>query len=289
MSLYGHRSYYTSMSRVATLSAAPDALEGREGVRATSRIFDPRTCLLAYLSAAIWVGTTANALLMAGWAAGLFTLWLMIRGRTRTAGIGALSLLLWLTVAGAITIAFYLFFGPSGSGSQFALWGLRFSADSLTLGVTMAMRLVSLVFLSLSLLALVAPLDLAAGLTRLALPLRRMKVPVTNIFYLTFFLAQMIPSLIQESRLIRMAQRSRSNPSRSSLVSRWRSYPSLVVPVFLTALRRSDSMSMLLASRGFDPAQVPARVRLLRFSSSDLLLLSIWIVGWVIWIYRRVA
>lgn len=276
------------MSTAATLSAAarsrPDAMSTISSYR-----LDPRTHLAAFLSVAVWVSTTHGLPALSAWVAGLSALLIALRIKPRFQSVAITPLLMWVSTAGLLTIGFYSAFGPDNGGDGATILGLRVAYDSLWLGLAMALRLTALVFLSLALVAALPPLDMAAGMTRLFLPLSRIGVPVTNFFYLTFFLAQMIPSLIQESRLIRMAQRSRGIGVDKDLIARWRVYPSLVVPVFLSALRRGDMMALVLASRGFDSERVPVRVRRLRFSIVDLLLLAALTAGWALWAYSRMS
>jgi energy-coupling factor transport system permease protein len=117
------------------------------------------------------------------------------------------------------------------------------------------------------------------------LPLRRIGLPVMSAFFLAFFVIRMVPGLIDESRLILMAQRSRGVGVRAGWFRSWRSTASLVVPIFASALRRSDQMALALASRGFNENHVPLPVRRLQLGAFDFVMLGALIAGWVVWVY----
>jgi energy-coupling factor transporter transmembrane protein EcfT len=192
-------------------------------------------------------------------------------------------MMLWVLVAAALTILLYAIFGPTTTGRVVQLAGVRIAIDPLLLGVVMAAKLVALLLLSNVLLRCVSPLALATGITGLLMPLRYLGVPLSNFFYLAFFLTRMIPNLLSESRLIALAQRSRGVPTRT-----WTAYPALALPMFASALRRSDSMTIVLTSRGFDTSRIPAIVSSLRFTATDYLALTILTMGWALWIYLQV-
>ena len=176
-------------------------------------------------------------------------------------------------------------FGPDDNGAAMTILGLRIEFVAVRLGVAMALRLIALAVLSITLLMLLSPLDLAAGVTRLLLPLRRIGFPVVNLFYLSFLLARMITSLLDESRLISKAHRSRGVMPKRGGLKVWRMYPALIIPVLAAALRRSDTMALAFASRGFDSHRVPVRVTRLRFETPDLIFHALLLSGWITWIY----
>lgn len=201
---------------------------------------------------------------------------------SRAVAVSPWTMLRWVLIAAVLTLTFYAAFGPRVGGEATDVLGFRIERAALLLGVTMAVKLIALLLLSGVLLRQVSPLALAAGLTRLGSPLRHFGIPVSNFFYLSFFLTRMIPDLIQESRMIALAQRS-----RGAALNRWRAYPALALPLFASALRRGDSMALLLASRGFDSDRTPERVLSLRFGAFDFMGLSALVLGWSAWLYLR--
>jgi energy-coupling factor transporter transmembrane protein EcfT len=195
----------------------------------------------------------------------------------------------WMLSAGLLTIVLYALFGPSDSLGGWTVLGITISSNAIKVGMVMALRLISLLMLSVTLLSSVPTLDLAAGFTRFLAPLRALGIGIANVYYLTFFLSRMIPGLIHESRVISLAQRSRGIGVHLGVWGRIRSYPAKILPIFASALRRSDSMSLVLASRGFDPSRVPRRVLDLRFVRIDYTALAAIGAGWAIWVFARLV
>jgi energy-coupling factor transport system permease protein len=245
--------------------------------------------MVGFVSVAAWVSTTTS-LISVALIAILILIAALVRNRyLESEGSRPWFSLVWAIVAGLLTIALYALFGPAGGDDGFRFLGYLISYDAIRLGGLMALRLLALLTLSYLLLISVAPLELAAGLTRFMMPLRRVSVAVANLYYLTFFLSRMIPSLLQESRVIALAQRSRGIGARRGMYGRWREYPARVLPIFASALRRSDSMALLFASRGFNAGHVPLRVTKLRFAPSDILVLGVLCSGWAVWFYLRLG
>lgn len=193
------------------------------------------------------------------------------------------STILWVLSGALLTLIFYAVFAPNMGAEAAQVLGVRIEYGAVFLGLTMAAKLVALLLSSGTLLMYVPPLGLAAGITGLLLPLVHIGVPVVNFFYLAFFLTRMIPNLIQESRMIALAQRS-----RGVSLGRWRSYPAFVLPIFALTLRRSDAVALVLTSRGFDSQRIPASVQGLKLGLADYIALSALTGGWIVWLYLRV-
>jgi energy-coupling factor transporter transmembrane protein EcfT len=64
---------------------------------------------------------------------------------------------------------------------------------------------------------------------------------------------------------------------------------SLIVPAFASAIRRSERLSIALATRGFDPDKIPASVCELAFRASDISILAAVLIGWVVWLVARIG
>ena len=253
---------------------------------AGSGLLDPRTVLLAMLSAAVWISSTRTLWTAGGWLAGLAILlalfWRQLSQRLTTIR----GLLVWSLVSSLVTVILYLIFvresDPGGSTNP-----SFFAFSSLATGIRMGMRLIGYVLLAMMVVAISSPLDLAAGLTRFLRPLKRLKVPVETVYYMTFFLFRMIPFLVTESQTIRLAQASRGIGFRGGLRSRVRASAALVVPVFAAAGRRAELLSTALWARGFDVEHIPAVVAALRLRGRDYVVLTALVAGWLIWIGSR--
>lgn len=274
------------MSSHATLAAEP-LTDPRMARTDSPERWDPRVWLAAYVSAIIWIGLATDWKVLLSWDSALALLLFAQVARGRLDWRAVRQVLVWVMVSGALTVLLYLLLGPESGSDGLRLWGLVIPQERFALGAGMGLRLAALIFASVLLVTAVAPLRLAAGVTRWLLPLRHLGLPVAQFYYLAFFLVAMVPNLLNESRLIRLAQRSRGLGGGGGLIARARAYPSLVVPVFAAAIRRSDAIALVLASRGFDTARIPAAVHGLRLGTIDYIGLGLLAAGWIVWILAR--
>lgn len=256
---------------------------------ARNTLIDPRVVGLGLLSLAVWIGTTGSVVTGALWAGALLVLLLMLRAWVRERPALPRYSLVWVVTAAAMTMVLYLLFAPGGGVELYHVGPVRITGEALRAGAIMALRLLAFAFLAATAALLVPPLHLAAGLTRLLLPLRQLGVPVEQVFYFAFFLLKMFPFLVRETRIIRLAQESRGVVFSGPMIVRWRSFSALVLPVFSSAMRRSDQLALALASRGFDTRYVPAAATMLRLRRGDWVVVTALLAGWGVWLWLRLA
>lgn len=267
----------TSDQAIRTRASAPRALRGSP---------DPRVVLFGFLSVAAWLTTTPSALATAIWIGSLLSTGAVVRwGR---GGLRAdLSRLRWGSIMALTVAVLYLLF-MRGSGEPLAALGfMTIREDVLRTAIHLALRLVGFILLAGLLTDLISPSGMAAAITRVLLPLRRIGARVEGVYHLVYFTTRMLPLLIEEVRTIRVGQMSRGIRFDGSLRRRVSASLSLVIPAFASAIRRSERLSLALATRGFDPTKVPAAVADLRLSANDLLFLGLLSGGWVVWVQSR--
>ncbi|HWO56974.1 MAG TPA: energy-coupling factor transporter transmembrane component T [bacterium] len=274
------------MASRATLAAEPPTDRRMARTNSPERR-DPCVWLAAYASAIVWIGLATDGKVLLGWLSALALLLFAQAARGRLDWRAVRQVFVWVMVSGALTVLLYLLLGPESGSDGLRLWGVVIPRERLALGAGMGLRLAALICASVLLVTAVAPLRLAAGVTRWLLPLRHLGLPVAQFYYLAFFLVAMVPNFLNESRLIRLAQNSRGIGGGGGLIARARAYPSLVVPVFAAAIRRSDAIALVLASRGFDTARIPAAVHGLRLGTIDYIGLGLLAAGWIVWILAR--
>jgi energy-coupling factor transport system permease protein len=122
---------------------------------------------------------------------------------------------------------------------------LRYSPAGLHYGLSMGLKLWTFLLCGLLFLATTRVEELASAL-------RTLRVPYHLGFTLTLAV-RLVPVFFGAALAVRDAQRCRGlDFGRGSVVVRARRYGGLIVPVFLTALRRADRMAMALEIRGFN-------------------------------------
>ena len=116
------------------------------------------------------------------------------------------------------------------------------------------------------------PMDLTYALEWYMAPLKLIKFPV-HIVAMTLSIAlRFIPTLLDETQRIMKAQASRGvDFNRGGLFKRIGAVLSLIVPLFVSAIGRSEELSNAMEARGYDPYAKRSRYRILQFGWRDLI------------------
>ncbi|MBI3873260.1 MAG: hypothetical protein HY304_09315 [candidate division Zixibacteria bacterium] len=255
-------------------------------IRVVDRI-DPRVILLGFFSTALWIGTASTGLSTAAWAGSLT----VVSWGVRRSLPDRLRLphhwLWWMLGMALLTFLLHMVFSGSGAEPFFRVGPVTLYSQGAVLGFRMAMRLWAFVCLSITALSCLSPGRLTAGVTRMLMPLRFLGFPVASLYYFVFFLLRMFPTLMDESQVIRLAQRSRGIRFNGSIVKRSRASAAVAVPVLAAGLRRSDRLAMSLAARGFDARRIPLAVGAMRFAALDWAVAGVLLLGWGGWVAAR--
>jgi energy-coupling factor transport system permease protein len=101
-----------------------------------------------------------------------------------------------------------------------------------------------------------APIDMTNALSSLLKPLKILRVPVEDVAMIISVAISFIPTLLEETDMIKKAQTARGARFESKkLIERALSYLPLLVPIFLAAFRRADELSMAMEARGYRNAR----------------------------------
>jgi len=211
---------------------------------------DPRTKILLSLLFTLVIFLISRPVAAAGMAAAFITLWLVIRMPFKK----IVAYIKFLSIMVLFITLMQMLFGP---GTNYILRPLIPDAvpliggmgslkwDGLVLGMTSALRLLSLV-LVLPLLTGTTPVhSLAQGLAGFRMNYKAAFVITSALNF--------VPVLEEEARLIIDAQKLRGLCvyDRGSLWGKLRAYPALAVPLIISALRRSQSIAYAMDSRAF--------------------------------------
>ena len=155
-------------------------------------------------------------------------------------------------------------------------WGIfKITEEGIYQGIWMAWRLI-LLMLSASLLTLsTTPISFTDGLESLMKPLNMVKVPVHELAMMISIALRFIPTLMEEGERIIQAQMARGMDfKRGSFKDRIMNILPLLVPFFLSAMKRADELAEAMESRGYHGGSGRTRMRVLSFQVSDMLLVS---------------
>jgi len=162
----------------------------------------------------------------------------------------------WIAVFALLQLLFYR--NPYGSGFCNPIWRWGFiditSCSIRQIGL-MILRLLEFMIL-ISLLTLTTrTTELTHGLERLLSPLKRLRFPAHELALVFAIALRFAPTLAGELERIMKAQASRGadfgEQGRLGFIRRTRNMLPLLVPLFLSALRRAEDLTLAMEARGY--------------------------------------
>ncbi|MCL2084286.1 MAG: energy-coupling factor transporter transmembrane protein EcfT, partial [Oscillospiraceae bacterium] len=115
-----------------------------------------------------------------------------------------------------------------------------------------------------------SPMTLTDALERVMGPLKKIKAPVHEFAMMMTIALRFIPTLIEETEKIMSAQRARGADFESGrLVRRARALAPLLVPLFVSAIRRADELAVAMECRCYNGGDGRTRLRVLRVAPRD--------------------
>ena len=161
----------------------------------------------------------------------------------------------------------------------FSLWELKVYWDAFYQCAYIILRLVMMLCITMILTSTTKPMDLTRGLEWGMAPLKLIKFPV-HIIAMTISIAlRFIPTILEETSRIMKAQESRGvDFVHGSLKVKFRAVVSLVIPLFISAIDRSEELANAMEARGYDPNAPRTSYQKLHFHLADLWALLIVLV-----------
>jgi energy-coupling factor transport system permease protein len=181
--------------------------------------------------------------------------------------------LIWLLV---FTGALQVLFGEPG-GHVVAQWGpIVATRENLSAAAFYSWRLVLLV-LSTTLMTLVtSPMEFTDGLERLLRPFRRVGVPAHDLAMMMTIALRFIPTLLEETEKIMKAQMARGAEfTRGNLLARAKALVPLLVPLFVSAFRRADSLAVAMEARCYRGGDHRTHMRALQYHVRDAVAIGV--------------
>ena len=132
-------------------------------------------------------------------------------------------------------------------------------------------RIVMMLMITMILTSTTSPMNLTYGMEWYMTPLKLVKFPA-HIVAMTMSIAlRFIPTLLDETDRIIKAQSSRGvDFQHGGLFKRFGAIISLIIPLFVSAINRSEELSNAMEARGYDPYAKRSRYRVLKFGIADL-------------------
>lgn len=134
------------------------------------------------------------------------------------------------------------------------------------------LRLIMMISLTMMLTATTKPMDLTYAFEWYMFPLRVIRFPVSEIAMTLSIALRFIPTLLDETDRIMKAQASRGvDFNHGRFGKRIKAIISLIIPLFISAIERSEELSNAMEARGYDPKAKRTRYRVLKFSWRDII------------------
>lgn len=202
------------------------------------------TGFLILTAAVIAAETIAGYVVLLLFTGGLFYL-SQIRFRTAFDSVRRLK---WFFLA--VWLMNICFYAPKEPWVR--IWILTPSYEGFLQGMQVVLRVILVLMLSTVLTTTTAPLALTEGIEKVLFPLKVFRIPTGQIAMILSVAIQFIPTLFEETEMIRKAQMARGARFDSrKIMDRAQAVLPLVVPIFLAAFKRADELSLAMEARGY--------------------------------------
>jgi energy-coupling factor transport system permease protein len=132
-------------------------------------------------------------------------------------------------------------------------------------------RLIMMLALMMVLTTTTKPLELTYAFEWYMAPLKVIRFPVHEIAMTLSITLRFIPTLLEETDRIMKAQSSRGvDFSKGGLSKRFKAIISLIIPLFVSSIERSEELANAMEARGYDPKMKRTKYRRLRFTWRDI-------------------
>lgn len=137
----------------------------------------------------------------------------------------------------------------------FTVLGISVYSDAFLNTFKVFLRLTLMIFMSSVLTLTTKPLDLTIGIEQLLKPLKRFKFPVHEVAMMISIALRFIPTLIEETNKIMIAQASRGVDFQAKKIKhKIKAIISLLVPLFVSSFKRADDLANAMEARGYNPS-----------------------------------
>ncbi|WP_048601037.1 energy-coupling factor transporter transmembrane component T family protein [Rubeoparvulum massiliense] len=226
---------------------------------------DPRTKLLFVFFYVMVIFLVNN------WSTNLFmiAISLLIAWMSQVPGgylLRGLKPILWIVLLTAL-----LHILMTHEGEILFAWGwLQIYEKGVIQAVAISIRLILLMLIASLLTLTTSPMDLTDGMENLLRPFARLGLPAHELALMMSIALRFIPTLLEETEKIVKAQTSRGvNFQSGSLLKRAKSMVPILIPLFLSAFRRADELSLAMEARCYHGGAGRTRRKQMHFSRLD--------------------
>jgi energy-coupling factor transport system permease protein len=186
--------------------------------------------------------------------------------------------------AGDLNSAVWLRLGPWGT-----IGPLEITQSDLEAGLRLLLRFFALIS-GLGLMSFtLSTSEMTSGLNALLAPLARLKIPAQDLATMVQITLRFLPLLAQSAERIAKAQASRGadwDARPGNLIARTRQIIPVIVPLFLSSLRKAENMALAMDARAYGSVDKRTSMVEFRFAVRDGLVIAaaVLISAAVLWI-----
>lgn len=157
--------------------------------------------------------------------------------------------LLWFA---ALLFALHLFFTDGTALFTVPLLPLKITREGLSRGLIISWQFIALAISGVILTMTTSPSDMVHSLEHLLSPLKRLRIPVSDIALMVSMSLRFVPTFLQEYERIKTAQIARGSAMETgTLTGKIKGIAALIIPLMLSALRRADDLTEAMEARGY--------------------------------------
>lgn len=163
-------------------------------------------------------------------------------------------------------------FLTKGAGEPLVDWWIfKIYIDGIWNALFIAIRILCLILSSSVFISFTTtPIQLTYSIESLLSPLKRIKVPVHDFAMMMSIVLRFIPALSEETEKIMTAQKARGADFESgSLISRAKALIPILIPLFVSAFRRSDELATAMECRCYHGGEGRTRMTITRMKMRD--------------------
>ena len=162
-------------------------------------------------------------------------------------------------------------------------WIFHISIGGIKQGFSVVINVMLIIILGNLLTLTTSPTQVTGALESLIKPLKLVGIPTEDVAMIISIAIQFIPTLMEETETIRMAQIARGARFESKKLSeRARSYIPLIIPIFISAFRRADELSLAMEARGYCNAKNRTKKKKEAIELQDYIALTICVTIFIV-------
>lgn len=148
---------------------------------------------------------------------------------------------------------------------------LKITENGLISACVMATRIILLVSATSILTFTTSPILLTDGIEKLLRPFSKLGLPAHELAMMMTIALRFIPTLLEETDKIIMAQKSRGADFESgNLIKRAKALVPILVPLFISSFRRADELATAMECRCYRGGEKRTRLREIKITSKDV-------------------